>query len=82
MLPNLLLTEIVKKKADLREGKATRSARDKWRVVVPENPWKVVSLLATCRKGKQGGDGGGERRLGCVSFSLFLLDSFFQNEIS
>jgi 3-dehydroquinate dehydratase len=39
--------------------------------VVQENPWKVVSLLATCRKKKQGGDEG-EREdgegLGCVSF--------------
>jgi hypothetical protein len=51
------IQEIVKKKANLREGKTTRSARDKWRAVVPENPWEVVSLLATCRKGKQGGDG-------------------------
>jgi hypothetical protein len=73
------------KKADLRKGKVTRSARDKWRVVVAENPWEVIFLLATCRKGKHGGDDGGERRqrgLGCVSFSLYFLDSFFQNEIS
>jgi hypothetical protein len=31
-------------------------------MAVPEKFWKVVFLLAMCRKGKQGGDEGGERR--------------------
>jgi hypothetical protein len=53
--------------------------------VVPENSWEVLSLLATCRKEKQGGMK--EERediwgLGCVSFSLYFINSYFENEIS
>jgi hypothetical protein len=29
--------------------------------MVPENSYKLISLLATCRKGKQHGDEGGEK---------------------
>jgi hypothetical protein len=65
------------KKAGLREGKTTRSACNKWRAVVLENLWEVVSLLVTCRKGKQGGEEGGERRAGLCQFFPFFVDSFF-----
>jgi hypothetical protein len=50
------------KKADLHEEKTTRSAHDKWHDIAPENLWKMVSLLTMCRKGKQGGDDGRERK--------------------
>jgi hypothetical protein len=59
----LLVLKTLKKYRPLkRSGNSLHTSCGARKFMVLENFWKVVSLLATCRKTKQGGDEGGERR--------------------
>jgi hypothetical protein len=69
------------KKTKLREGKATHSTRDKWRAMVSEIFWEVVSVLTTCRKGsnvEMREEREATEGLHCINFSLYFLVSFFK----
>jgi hypothetical protein len=56
-------------------AKVQKSLRMRHVVVVPEFWWKVASLLAKCRKGKQGGRGEEREGQEMVQFSLYFVDS-------